>query len=118
MIHKEAIDEKIVLEWANGRAGESTISGFGDSELSDSVFIMDLLNAMRPGIVNWTLVHGIDSPDDQMHNAKYVISVARKIGCAVFLTWEDIVNVNRKMLFTLFATLMAQDIKYQQSRRR
>jgi hypothetical protein len=27
------------------------------------------------------------------HNAKYVLSVARKMGCAIFLLWEDVVEV-------------------------
>ena len=40
-------------------------------------------------------------------NARYVISVARKLGATIFLTWEDIVEVNQKMLVILAASLMA-----------
>lgn len=42
-----------------------------------------------------------------MNNAKYVISVARKIGAVVFLTWEDITEVKPKMIMTFVASLMA-----------
>ena len=36
-----------------------------------------------------------------------MISVTRKLGATVFLTWEDIVEVNQKMLVVLVASLMA-----------
>ena len=39
-------------------------------------------------------------------NAKYVISVARKLGATVFLTFEDIVEVKPKMLMTFVAAIM------------
>ena len=42
-----------------------------------------------------------------MYNAKYVISVARKLGATVFITWEDIVTVNKNMLVTFACELMA-----------
>ena len=38
------------------------------------------------------------------------ISVARKLGCPVFLTWEDIINVNKNMLMTFVANLMVMDM--------
>lgn len=42
-----------------------------------------------------------------MLNAKYVISIARKMGCCIFLLWEDIVEVKPKMILTFIGTLMA-----------
>ena len=84
-----------------------------DRSIRDSVFIMDLLNTIRPGVVNWELVHGIDTPEDRLHNARYVLSVACKLGCNVYLLPEDIVEVNRKMVLTLFAALMTLDVKAQ-----
>jgi len=38
-------------------------------------------------------------------NAKYIISVARKLGAVIFLTWEDIRDVKPKMIMTLVASL-------------
>ena len=43
-------------------------------------------------------------------NAKYAISCAHKMGCRVFLTWEDIVEVKPKMILTLLAAAMQQDM--------
>ena len=40
-------------------------------------------------------------------NAKYAISVARKMGALVFLLWEDIVEVKQKLLLTFVGTLMS-----------
>jgi len=37
---------------------------------------------------------------------RYVISVARKIGATVYLTWEDIVEVKHKMVMMLVASVM------------
>ena len=43
-------------------------------------------------------------------NARYAISCAHKMGCRVFLTWEDIVQVKPKMVLTLLAAAMQQDM--------
>jgi hypothetical protein len=37
-----------------------------------------------------------ETEDDLKNNAKYVISIARKLGAVIFCVWEDIVNVNPK----------------------
>lgn len=47
------------------------------------------------------------SAEDRANNAKYIISVARKFGAAVFLTWEDIVEVKPKMIMSFVASLWA-----------
>ena len=89
--------------------GSSVMKSFRDPENKNSVMFMDLLEAMRPGIVNWEIMRGIESKEDLMHNAKYVISVARKMGATVFIAWEDIVEVNKNMLVTFVCELMALD---------
>jgi len=38
-------------------------------------------------------------------NAKYVISVAKKLGAVIFCVWEDIVFVNPKQMLILIANL-------------
>ena len=47
------------------------------------------------------------SESDKLNNAKYAISVARKIGAQVFALPEDIVEVKQKMILTIYACLMA-----------
>ena len=44
-----------------------------------------------------------------MANAKYALSMARRIGARVYALPEDIVEVKPKMVMTVFACLMAKD---------
>jgi hypothetical protein len=46
-----------------------------------------------------------DSKEAIENNAKYAISIARKLGACIFLTWEDIKEVKTKMLMTFVAGL-------------
>lgn len=41
---------------------------------------------------------------DALQNAKYTISIARKLGCSIFLLPEDITEVKNKVHYTLHAT--------------
>ena len=45
---------------------------------------------------------------DQHSNAKYAISMARKIGARVYALPEDLVEVKHKMVMTVFACLMTR----------
>jgi len=105
--------DRDILAWANSRVqrtGKGTkMNSFRDPSLSDSVFFLDLCSALAPGIVNPEIIAPGSSEEDKESNAKYVISVARKLGACVFLTWEDIVEVKSKMLMTFTASLMAWD---------
>lgn len=44
-----------------------------------------------------------------MANAKYAISIARKIGARIYALPEDISEGKQKMVMTVFACLMARD---------
>lgn len=46
---------------------------------------------------------------DNLANAKYAISMARKIGARVYALPEDITEVKSKLVMTVFACLMAMD---------
>ena len=48
---------------------------------------------------------------EKLSNAKYVISMARKMGARVYALPEDIVEVKNKMVLTIFACLMAKDMQ-------
>ena len=49
-----------------------------------------------------------------MDNAKYAISMCRKIGARVYALPEDIVEVKAKMVMTVFACLMIKDFEAKQ----
>jgi len=106
---KEVTDEDIV-RWANQKvrgAGKSTqMESFKDKSLADSLFIIDLLAACQPESVNFSLVTPGKTEQEKRLNAEYAISCARKMGCTVFALWEDIVEVQPKLLMTFFAAVM------------
>ena len=102
-----------IVRWANEKVAasgkETRISSFRDRSISNSVFLLDLLKAIEPRAVNDELCTDGESEEDAKANALYVLSVARKLGCTVFLTWKDIVEVKSKMIMTLVASLMHLD---------
>ena len=44
---------------------------------------------------------------------RYAISCAHKLGCRVFTTWEDIVNLQARMILCLVCAVMEQDLREQ-----
>ncbi|KAL2319467.1 hypothetical protein Fmac_028436 [Flemingia macrophylla] len=112
---KEITDADI-LEWANGKVSssgsQSRMDSFKDKSLSDGIFFLDLLSSVQPRAVNWGLVtKGVTDQEKKM-NATYIISIARKLGCSIFLLPEDITEVNQKMILTLTASIMSWYLKY------
>ena len=76
---------------------------FKDSSLKTGLFLLDLLDSLKRGCVDYELVARGATVDECMMNAKYAITVARKLGCCLFLLWEDIVEINPKVsLFNFF----------------
>ena len=112
---KEITDDHIV-QWANERvkkAGKSTsMRNFRDPSLNSGLFLLHLVGAIEPRAVNPELVTAGDTPENRLDNAKYAISLARKVGACVFLTPEDIVEVKSKMIMTFVSSLWATDLTY------
>ena len=48
---------------------------------------------------------------EKLDNASYAISTSRKIGAHVYAAAEDIVEVNEKILMTVFAGLMVAGLR-------
>ncbi|XP_057466189.1 fimbrin-1-like [Actinidia eriantha] len=106
---KEITDADI-LNWANKKVKStgrtSHMESFKDKSLSSGLFFLDLLSAVEPRVVNWNLVTKGERDEEKKLNATYIISVARKLGCSIFLLPEDIIEVNQKMILTLTASIM------------
>ncbi|XP_052208723.1 fimbrin-3-like isoform X2 [Diospyros lotus] len=106
---KEITDSHI-MNWANKKVKStgrnSHMESFKDKNLSSGLFFLELLSAVEPRVVNWNLVTKGESDEEKRLNATYIISVARKLGCSIFLLPEDIVQVNQKMILTLIASIM------------
>ncbi|XP_061658931.1 plastin-3 isoform X2 [Syngnathoides biaculeatus] len=112
----EKVNDDIIVRWANKtltEAGKNTrISSFKDKEISNSLAVLELIDAIQPGSVNTDLVKtGHLSEEDKLENAKYAISMARKIGARVYALPEDLVEVKPKMVMTVFACLMGRGMK-------
>jgi plastin-3 len=105
--------EKEIVQWVNqklsGAGKTSAIRNFQDSSISTGVVVIDLVDAIKPGSINYELVKQGGSEDTNLANAKYAISMARKIGARVYALPEDITEVKPKMVMTVFACLMAMD---------
>jgi len=101
----------MIIKWANDKVASkgrsSTISSYKDRTLANAIFFMDLLFAIESRIIDWDFVKAGDNDEEKLLNAKYAISVARKLGAVIFLLPEDIVEVKPKMILTFLASIMA-----------
>ncbi|XP_047059475.1 fimbrin-2-like [Lolium rigidum] len=111
---KEMMDDDILL-WANKQVKDSgkqsRMESFKDRSLSSGIFFVNLLGAVEPRVVNWSLVTKGEKDEEKQMNASYIISVARKLGCCIFLLPEDILEVNQKMMLSLTASIMYWHLK-------
>ncbi|XP_049982822.1 plastin-3 isoform X1 [Alexandromys fortis] len=109
-------NDDIIVNWVNrtlSEAGKSTsIQSFKDKTISSSLAVVDLIDAIQPGCINYDLVkRGNLTEDDKHNNAKYAVSMARRIGARVYALPEDLVEVKPKMVMTVFACLMGRGMK-------
>ncbi|XP_010769725.1 plastin-2 [Notothenia coriiceps] len=111
---RKVTDDTIVC-WVNDaltQAGKPTISSFKDASISSSMPVLDLIDSIQPGSIRYDLLKTEDlTEDEKLNNAKYAISMARKMGARVYALPEDLVEVNPKMVMTVFACLMARGMK-------
>ncbi len=101
----------------NGDKGIKYLNSYKDPSIRDGYFLLALIDAVKPGIVNWK--HAIPSAlinvqseeglDLCERNAKYVVSLALKLNCSIFLSWEDILEVKSRALFIFIASLFANE---------
>ncbi|KAJ3058851.1 hypothetical protein HDU98_005105, partial [Podochytrium sp. JEL0797] len=108
------ITEGDIISWANTtvktRSGKtSSITSFRDQSLSTGIYLLDLLNGISKGVVDYSMVSTGRGEGEGEMNAKYAISIARKLGATIFVLPEDIVEVKPKMILTFVGTLMALD---------
>ncbi|KAJ7473089.1 hypothetical protein B0H11DRAFT_2430367 [Mycena galericulata] len=69
------------------------LAAYADPSITTGLFFLDLLEAIRPGIVDPTLVLNVNENGDYKdwrQNAKLAISIARKMNTLIFLVPDDI----------------------------
>jgi len=107
----KAVTDQDILNWASKKVDDVKISSFGDPSLKTGVFLCKLCAGVSARSVNPDLITPGESDEDALQNAKYAVSVARKIGAVVFLLPEDITEVKQKMIFAFCASLMKVDLQ-------
>ncbi|ULT97762.1 hypothetical protein L3Y34_005533 [Caenorhabditis briggsae] len=105
--------DKDIVAWVNeklSKSGKSTsIRSFQDPAISTGKVVLDLIDAIKPNVIDHSLVKPGTTNEEKMSNAKYAITCGRKIGAKIYALPEDIVEVKPKMVLTVFACLMARD---------
>ncbi|KAK5897484.1 hypothetical protein CesoFtcFv8_010543 [Champsocephalus esox] len=112
----EVAGDELIISWVNKTLAEagksSSIKSFRDKSIGTSMPVLELIDAIQPSSVNFELVQtGTLSEEDQLNNAKYAVSMARKIGAKVYALPDDLVEINQKMVMTIFACLMGRGMK-------
>ncbi|KAL3928896.1 MAG: hypothetical protein SGPRY_002196 [Prymnesium sp.] len=139
--------EERIIKWANARIISKAdcpeeINSFSDRKLRSGTWLLQLLHAIAPESVDPKQILEATTPEQRKLNAIYAISCAHKMGCTVFVTWEDLVQVRNKeqkemcgaeggdqyrhdfldqvepkMMMLVFAAAMAEDIRRERGER-
>ncbi|XP_039249917.2 plastin-2-like [Styela clava] len=107
--------DKAIIEWTNQTLVEkgksSRISSFKDSSIRTSIVVLDLIDAIAEGSIDYSNVSPGDNEEEQQSNARYAISMGRKIGAKIYALPDDLWEVNQKMVMTIFACLMVRALQ-------
>merc|ERR1711935_411511 len=111
-----AIRDSEIRDWVNetlASKGKTTkVSSFKDSSISTSAAIIDLIDALVPSSIDYSvLITDPQEYEEKLQNAKYALAMGRKIGARIYATPEHVVNVESKMVLTVFACLMGRGIE-------
>jgi plastin-1 len=105
------LSDSDILRWAQDTARKggkaASVRSFKDPSLSTGIFLLDVLNGIKPGYVDYDLVTPGHTEDERYANAKLAISIARKMGALIFLVPEDINEVRARLILTFVGSLMA-----------
>lgn len=110
------VKDRDILNFCNKMAqasGKTNIKlrSFGDRLLEDGRFFIYVMGGAFPKVIDWNCVTEGKEADDPILNARYAISVARKVDCTIFLLPEDIVERNPRMCMTFGAAIMFEHSK-------
>lgn len=111
----KCVKDEQIIKWVNEKLEahekRSRIANFKDPSISSGQSIIDLIDSIKPKSVHYPAVSTNDTEEGKFSNAKFAISMARKVGARIFALPEDVVEVNPKMVMTIFACLMASGLQ-------
>lgn len=103
--------EADLLAWVNETVQpETPVRNFEDSQFADGKMLIKLAGSIEPRIINQDLITPGQTDEEKELNAKYAISIARKLGAIIFMVWDDIPRLNKKMLLIFVCSLY--DLKH------
>eukprot|EP00633_Aureoumbra_lagunensis_P001983 CAMPEP_0197286376 /NCGR_PEP_ID=MMETSP0890-20130614/1799_1 /TAXON_ID=44058 ORGANISM="Aureoumbra lagunensis, Strain CCMP1510" /NCGR_SAMPLE_ID=MMETSP0890 /ASSEMBLY_ACC=CAM_ASM_000533 /LENGTH=789 /DNA_ID=CAMNT_0042754655 /DNA_START=78 /DNA_END=2447 /DNA_ORIENTATION=- len=112
------VEENEIVIWANAKVASLSdrtpvppIRTLGDKQLATSIYLIHLCAAISPDTVNWEIVTPGNNDEDKLLNARYALSIARKLGAGVFCTPEDITEVRPKMILLFIAALWQAELE-------
>jgi plastin-1 len=107
---KRELSDSDMIKWANemSRKGgrNSAVRSFKDPAILSGVFLLDVLNGMKQGYVDYDLVTPGKTDEDAYANAKLSISIARKMACTIYLVPDDIVQGRARLVMTFVGKLL------------
>ncbi|PWN36179.1 uncharacterized protein FA14DRAFT_52498 [Meira miltonrushii] len=107
----KGVTDQDMIRWANdvvkAHGKTSSMRSFKDPNIKNGIFFLDLLDGLRPGIVDQSLVNAGRTEDECRLNAKLAISIARKLGALIFLVPEDIVELRQRLILTFVGSIMS-----------
>ena len=102
--------EDDILAWANEKVSnlnKPIITSFDDRSLRNSLYLINLISAVEPRVVYWDLVTNGGTNKERLLNARYCLSLARRLGASIFLLAEDIVEMNQSSRTKIMAFVAA-----------
>jgi len=125
---QKTVSDSDILQWTALKIEEceeaqsKPVSSFKDKTLSTCVFYIELLKAVRPNEVDLTLCNynvkplmsgtNVDKQKvDRTQNAKYCISLIRRMGGELFVGSYGLCSVDNKAVLAVFAAIMTIAVK-------
>ena len=99
LYHQQIIGSKTeqnLLDWVSK---VERVTSFDDPKFADGRILIKLVEAIEPRIIDWALVSKGFTYKAKLMNAKYAISLVRKLGVTVFIVPDDIPSLNARMIF-------------------
>lgn len=135
---KRELTDSDMIKWANEMSKKggktSSVRSFKDPAIVSGVFLLDVLNGMKSGYVDYDLVTQGRTDEDAYANAKLSISIARKMGklelpttrrcktdrllaCTIYLVPDDIVQGRARLVMTFVGkfSFLSHDVKVSQT---
>ena len=94
--------EQDLLDWVST---VDPVTTFNDKKFADGKLLVKMCATIEPKIINWDLVSDSGEEKDIELNCKYAISIARKLGATIFMVWDDIPALNKKMILIFVCSL-------------